>query len=64
MKLVLKRLDGESWLQAAIRLSRQSDLEKEVRDSYRAFRAAGDNEMLAAWHACYDWDLLEAEVGP
>jgi len=56
---ILPRLEGETWLDAALRQAPSPTMKQEVKHSYDKYV---ENEMAvekAAWQACYDWDLLE-----
>lgn len=59
--LVLTRKDNESWLQAALRYAEPWGLEGEVEDCYHNFLKEGYNEEVAAFEACYEWDILDFE---
>lgn len=61
MALVLRRNDGETWLEAALRVAKKWGLEGEVQDDYDAARETGCSEGEAAWNACADWDILAWE---
>jgi hypothetical protein len=60
MPLVLRRLDdNEDWKACALRYARKYGLEEEVGDAFRRLLQAGENPREAAFHACYEWDVLE-----
>lgn len=61
MAFVFNRDENESWLQAALRIARRFELEKEVEESYAAHRKTGSDESEAAMAALYDWDVLPYE---
>lgn len=61
--LVLKRVEKETWLQAAQRLAAEHGLVEEVTRKYYDFRRSGKDEEDAAWEACYQWDVLKYEPG-
>lgn len=61
MPLTLRRKEGESWLQAALRRSEYYGLQKEVRAEYDAALAQDASPAQAAWAALYTWDLLAFE---
>lgn len=52
----------ESWKQYAQRVSRRFGLEREVMDMYENSIAVGNTPDEAAWHALYEWDLLDLAV--
>lgn len=55
----IRRADGETWLEAALRLARPHDLEDMVREHYQQGRALGVSEEEAALHAVIDLDIAE-----
>jgi len=56
--LVLRRLRGESHLEAALRLARAAGREREVRRAFdRAMRLKG-REDIAAFDACFELGLI------
>jgi hypothetical protein len=62
MPLTLRRKEGETWLQAALRRSEYHELQTEVRAEYDAALAKGATEAQAAWSALEMWDLLAFET--
>lgn len=59
MKLGLKRNDGESWRDCAVRYGKRYSMEKEVVGWYDQAIKDGDTEEEAAWSACCEWDVLD-----
>lgn len=57
--LVIRRRDGETWRQAALRLARKYGMEEEVAASFDEYRREGSSAEDAAWCACYDWDVID-----
>jgi hypothetical protein len=62
--LKLHKESGESWLEAALRHAAPHGLEGEVQQVYHRHRAKGEDEATAAFHACEEWDVLEAVNDP
>ena len=61
MSLVLKRLEGETWRDAALRQAAKYGLEEEVKYAYRKYTGEECDRWFAA---CYDWDVLVFEEDP
>lgn len=59
MSLVLRREEGESWYQAAIRQATKYGMEFEVDADYQSFIHLGYSDQEAAFDACYEWDVLD-----
>jgi len=55
----LRKLPGESWREAALRVAKPWGLEAEVADQYDLEVSRGVEDARAAWNACFDWDVLE-----
>lgn len=55
----IRRREDETWLEAALRLARPYQLEKEVREDYERFVSRGVSDEEAAWAAAYEWDIAE-----
>lgn len=64
MALVVKRLEGETWKQAALRYAAKHGLEDEVAETFDEAFADGLDEPEAAWHACREWDVADFEDRP
>lgn len=62
MGLSIKRNEGESWLDCALRYGRKYGLEHEIKTEYDESIAAGNNEEDAAWGAVYEWDCCDLTV--
>ena len=61
--LVLRRKEGESWLDALRRTARPWHLEDSAQKLYEDHIKYGDSVEEAAWNAAYDLDILEYEEG-
>lgn len=62
MSFALKKYDGESWLDAALRLAEPYGLSWEIKNSYKenmTLRKMSEKE--AAFEAAYEWDILDYE---
>jgi hypothetical protein len=59
MGLVLKKREGETWREAALRQASRYSMQSEVAEFYDRFIAEGDTEDRAAWAACLEWDVLD-----
>lgn len=55
--LGIRRKDGESWLDCALRSARPYGLEAEVREWYEGAVASGTPPDRAALEACLEWDV-------
>lgn len=64
MALVVKKLEGETWKQAAVRYAAKHGLEQEVEESFDELVEGGAPEDQAAWDACVEWDVAEFEDRP
>ena len=62
INLILTREDGETWLECITRLAKPHELEEDVIASYKVYVTQGMTEEHAAFHACYDWDVLPTSV--
>lgn len=58
-EIILRRGHDETWYLAMMRLATKNQLEKEVKDHYKRYIAAGDPEEVACFDALNDWDCLE-----
>jgi len=54
----LQRKEDETWEQCIYRLASKYHLQEDVRISYTKFLEEGMTEAHAAFHACYEWDVL------
>lgn len=61
MRLVVRRLEGETWREAAIRYGRNWNLEDEVASAFDGFKELGFNDEDAAFEAVFEWDAFEVE---
>jgi hypothetical protein len=61
--MTLYKKDGESWLDALIKLAKRHGREVEVQKAYQMNLACGKGEAEAAWVAAYEWDLLKVTAG-
>lgn len=57
--LGIRRQDGETWLEAALRIAAKYGMAREVKEEYDELRQRGVSEEEAAWAACYEWDVAE-----
>ena len=57
----LERKEEETWAQCIHRLAAKYHLEEDVRESYSKFLEEGMTEAHAAFHACYEWDVLPSK---
>lgn len=56
----MRRNDGETWLECALRYASKYSLEYEVEIMYWQFKSAGETDQDAALWAAVEWDVLEA----
>lgn len=59
MSLSVKRNVDETWLDAVLRYAKPYGLEEDTRRTYECEIADGVDEALAAWRACYEWDVCD-----
>lgn len=64
MALVVRKLEGETWKQAALRYGAKHGLADEVGRSFDDLLAQGETEQSAAWWACTGWDVADFEDRP
>src|SRR5512140_670875 len=65
MSLVIrKQHPDETWREAAERYAVKYGLEVEVLGLFDEAVTKGTPPALAAWDACYEWDLLDCEEDP
>jgi len=65
MTLILHREKGETWREAALRQAEKFGLQDDVAHSFDAEKAVTEDEQAeAAFHACYEWDVLDLEPNP
>lgn len=62
MALVVKRLEGETWKQTALRYAAKYGLAEEVAEAFDELVEGGTPADQAAWNACVEWDVAEFEV--
>lgn len=62
MALVVRKLEGETWRECAVRYAARYGLESEVLEIFDRDVAAGVEEGRACWNACYEWDVVEYEA--
>lgn len=56
--MALDRKENETWADCIHRLASKYHLEEDVRVSYSKFLEEGMQPAHAAFHACYEWDVL------
>jgi hypothetical protein len=61
MALVLRRREGESWLEAAQRHAEPHGLSDIVTAVFLRLVREGETERDAAFEACFEWDILTIE---
>jgi hypothetical protein len=59
MGLVLKKREGETWREAALRQAKKHRMESKVAQEYDHYLSCGHEPCRAAWCACYEWDVLD-----
>lgn len=59
MSLGIKRNPSETWLDCALRYAKPYGLEQEIRTAYEREIKDGATEDIAAWRACYEWDVCD-----
>lgn len=64
MALMVRRLEGETWKQAALRHAAKHGLTAVVEVLFDELVAGGTSEDQAAWNACVEWDVAEFEDRP
>ena len=61
MALVVKKLEGETWRQAALRYAAEHGVEDEVAAYFAVAVELGADEAQAALDACVEWDVADFE---
>jgi hypothetical protein len=65
MALVVKRNEGETWKQTALRYAAKRGLEDEVEGAFNELAEGhGLSEREAALGACVEWDVADFEDRP
>lgn len=64
MALVVKRLEGETWKQAALRYAAKHGLAEEVAETFDELVGGGMVAEQATWSACVDWNIVDFEDRP
>lgn len=64
MALVVKKLEDETWRQAALRYAARHGLEDEVEGTFNQLIDLGLSDREAALGACAEWDVADFEDRP
>lgn len=59
VKVGIRRNEGETWRECAIRYGRRFGLQREITEMYDAAIKHGEIEEQAAWGACLEWDVAD-----
>ena len=52
------RRSYETWKQCIIRFAKPFGLQDDVLNSFHTYTNSGMKQELAAYHACYDWNVV------
>jgi hypothetical protein len=59
MPLIVRKQEGETWREAALRYAKPWSPEAQVGEIFDREVASGTPESRAAWNACHEWDVLD-----
>ena len=54
----LHKREYETWAECVQRYGKPFHLDEDVLESFEVYTSSGMREDIAAFHACYDWDVL------